>query len=302
MLRCKHEIQKCNSAFYEVVLDRYAEGIELISCGVLRGPLPLEQPHLRARVTKVILKAILTSSVDQPFSAVCLILTSSANRQRERERAIRDEFSKLHGLLPWSKDVAHSKRDILRNAISYIDTLENKIREIRRGMETVWTSCKEKSAQGAASYDNMASGFAKSKGTEAFADTKEEFSVAPEPLTPGMDCLAALLSSVGNGNVSTSKEKNRIKRPMNAFLLFSKKHRKIYQERYPGRDNRKISTLMAEDWNKMEEGTKKPYRDEAHEEMKKKRENPRFRYSETKKTPQGAVVRATEKDGSDGFR
>ncbi|XP_063430940.1 HMG box-containing protein 1-like isoform X1 [Mytilus trossulus] len=41
------------------------------------------------------------------------------------------------------------------------------------------------------------------------------------------------------------------KRPMNAFMLFAKDHREEYTQKYPGKDNRAISVLLGDEWQKM---------------------------------------------------
>ena len=77
---------------------------------------------------------------------------------------------------------------------------------------------------------------------------------------------------------------NHIKRPMNAFLLFSQQYRKVFKLLHPGRDNRKISTLLAEHWRKLEPEGRQPYKDKAKELMRRTKEtHPDFKYCDTRK-------------------
>ncbi|KAG7497042.1 HMG box-containing protein 1-like [Solea senegalensis] len=56
------------------------------------------------------------------------------------------------------------------------------------------------------------------------------------------------VSAQEGGNTATAV---KCKRPMNAFMLFAKKFRVEYTQRYPGKDNRAISVLLGEHWKKM---------------------------------------------------
>ncbi|CAH1158712.1 unnamed protein product [Phyllotreta striolata] len=67
---------------------------------------------------------------------------------------------------------------------------------------------------------------------------------------------------------STSKESgknNRIRRPMNAFMIFSKRHRAIVHQNYPNQDNRTVSKILGEWWYSMSQDEKRPYHDLASE-------------------------------------
>ena len=81
---------------------------------------------------------------------------------------------------------------------------------------------------------------------------------------------------------SSKTEKNKhVKRPMNAFILFSKNHRTFFKHLYPGRDNRKISILLAEKWRNTRPEEKEPYKREAKELMRQTKEShPDFKYCE----------------------
>lgn len=45
-----------------------------------------------------------------------------------------------------------------------------------------------------------------------------------------------------------SKKDNKIRRPMNAFMIFSKKHRSLVHEKHPNQDNRNVSKILGEWW------------------------------------------------------
>ncbi|XP_065322593.1 uncharacterized protein LOC135929799 [Gordionus sp. m RMFG-2023] len=55
--------------------------------------------------------------------------------------------------------------------------------------------------------------------------------------------------------------KQRIRRPMNAFMIFSKRHRPLVHQRHPNKDNRAVSKILGEWWYVLEPGQKKLYHD-----------------------------------------
>lgn len=114
-----------------------------------------------------------------------------------------------------------------------------------------------------------------------------ELKVDAEDLSLTMASPVSELSSQGSemsdsalsGGSRTGENTKHIKRPMNAFILFSKNHRTLFKQLYPGRDNRKISTLLAEKWRGMKPEEKEPYRLEAKELMRQTKEShPDFKY------------------------
>ncbi|XP_055330555.1 protein capicua homolog [Paramacrobiotus metropolitanus] len=50
-----------------------------------------------------------------------------------------------------------------------------------------------------------------------------------------------------------------IRRPMNAFMIFSKRHRPLVHQRYPNQDNRTVSKILSEWWYALEAESKKEY-------------------------------------------
>ncbi|XP_048587154.1 uncharacterized protein LOC116619804 isoform X2 [Nematostella vectensis] len=115
-------------------------------------------------------------------------------------------------------------------------------------------------------------------------------------------------SPCSTGNASEDKAPNRIKRPMNAFLLFSKSNREEFKKHFPGRDNRKISIMLGDYWNCMSEGDKRPFQEMARELMRKtKATYPEFKYSALEQTgkvrpSQGGKEKSPRKQPSVGSR
>ncbi|XP_014212704.1 uncharacterized protein LOC106642440 [Copidosoma floridanum] len=64
---------------------------------------------------------------------------------------------------------------------------------------------------------------------------------------------------------SPSKIKDRIRRPMNAFMIFSKRHRAVVHQRHPNQDNRNVSKILGEWWYALGAEEKQKYHDLASE-------------------------------------
>ncbi|XP_035222809.1 protein capicua homolog, partial [Stegodyphus dumicola] len=62
-----------------------------------------------------------------------------------------------------------------------------------------------------------------------------------------------------------SREKDHIRRPMNAFMIFSKRHRSLVHQRHPNQDNRTVSKILGEWWYALEPERKQKYHDLAYE-------------------------------------
>ncbi|XP_066158424.1 protein capicua homolog isoform X3 [Euwallacea fornicatus] len=59
--------------------------------------------------------------------------------------------------------------------------------------------------------------------------------------------------------------KDRIRRPMNAFMIFSKVHRALVHQRHPNQDNRTVSKILGEWWYALGSTEKKKYHELATE-------------------------------------
>ncbi|KAK4871834.1 hypothetical protein RN001_015958 [Aquatica leii] len=98
-----------------------------------------------------------------------------------------------------------------------------------------------------------------------------------EPESPGAGCvsenilnnkrrsqsLSSLQSTTKDNTLSKSKE--RIRRPMNAFMIFSKRHRGLVHQKHPNQDNRTVSKILGEWWYALGQEEKKKYHELASE-------------------------------------
>lgn len=64
---------------------------------------------------------------------------------------------------------------------------------------------------------------------------------------------------------SSLVKKERIRRPMNAFMIFSKRHRAIVHQRHPNQDNRTVSKILGEWWYALGPDGKQKYHELASE-------------------------------------
>ncbi|XP_015429478.1 PREDICTED: protein capicua homolog isoform X5 [Dufourea novaeangliae] len=64
---------------------------------------------------------------------------------------------------------------------------------------------------------------------------------------------------------SPLKTKDRIRRPMNAFMIFSKRHRAVVHQRHPNQDNRTVSKILGEWWYALGPEEKQKYHNLASE-------------------------------------
>uniref|UniRef100_A0A0N4Z3Y5 HMG box domain-containing protein n=1 Tax=Parastrongyloides trichosuri TaxID=131310 RepID=A0A0N4Z3Y5_PARTI len=62
-----------------------------------------------------------------------------------------------------------------------------------------------------------------------------------------------------NDIFNSHSSKRQIRRPMNAFMIFSKIHRPLVHEKYPNRDNRTVSKILGEWWYSLEIDEKQKY-------------------------------------------
>ncbi|XP_062965619.1 protein capicua homolog isoform X6 [Cynocephalus volans] len=89
------------------------------------------------------------------------------------------------------------------------------------------------------------------------------------PLPPGKrrtQSLSALpkerdSSSEKDGRSPNKREKDHIRRPMNAFMIFSKRHRALVHQRHPNQDNRTVSKILGEWWYALGPKEKQKYHD-----------------------------------------
>ncbi|XP_030068101.1 protein capicua homolog [Microcaecilia unicolor] len=110
--------------------------------------------------------------------------------------------------------------------------------------------------------------------SETESDHDDAFipTVSPElqlPSQPGKrrtQSLSALpkdrdSSSEKDGRSPNKREKDHIRRPMNAFMIFSKRHRALVHQRHPNQDNRTVSKILGEWWYALGAKEKQKYHD-----------------------------------------
>lgn len=73
----------------------------------------------------------------------------------------------------------------------------------------------------------------------------------------------AACGAVEEGEEDTSEQ--RARRPMNAFLLFCKRHRSLVRQEHPRLDNRGATKILADWWAVLEPKEKQKYTDMAKE-------------------------------------
>uniref|UniRef100_A0A8C6KGX7 Protein capicua homolog n=1 Tax=Nothobranchius furzeri TaxID=105023 RepID=A0A8C6KGX7_NOTFU len=90
--------------------------------------------------------------------------------------------------------------------------------------------------------------------------------VVPEPphsTSPVKRRTQSLSALPKDGDKSSpgKREKDHIRRPMNAFMIFSKRHRALVHQRHPNQDNRTVSKILGEWWYALGPKEKQKYHD-----------------------------------------
>ncbi|XP_058474551.1 protein capicua homolog isoform X2 [Solea solea] len=100
--------------------------------------------------------------------------------------------------------------------------------------------------------------------SETESDTDDPFSpgVANEaaPSTGPIKRRTQSLSALPKDG-DRKREKDHIRRPMNAFMIFSKRHRALVHQRHPNQDNRTVSKILGEWWYALGPNEKQQYHD-----------------------------------------
>lgn len=81
----------------------------------------------------------------------------------------------------------------------------------------------------------------------------------PERSAQAPECVAM----EDDGEEDSSEQ--RARRPMNAFLLFCKRHRSLVRQEHPRLDNRGATKILADWWAVLEPSEKQKYTDMAKE-------------------------------------
>lgn len=64
---------------------------------------------------------------------------------------------------------------------------------------------------------------------------------------------------------ATKTKEPKIRRPMNAFMIFSKRHRAMVHQKHPNQDNRTVSKILGEWWYALKSEEKNQYHELASE-------------------------------------
>ncbi|XP_060905164.1 protein capicua homolog [Labrus mixtus] len=84
--------------------------------------------------------------------------------------------------------------------------------------------------------------------------------LATTPVKRRTQSLSALPKD-GDKSSPGKREKDHIRRPMNAFMIFSKRHRALVHQRHPNQDNRTVSKILGEWWYALGPKEKQKYHD-----------------------------------------
>ncbi|XP_037549425.1 protein capicua homolog [Nematolebias whitei] len=100
--------------------------------------------------------------------------------------------------------------------------------------------------------------------SETESDTDDPFSPGvanePSPSTGPIKRRTQSLSALPRDG-DRKREKDHIRRPMNAFMIFSKRHRALVHQRHPNQDNRTVSKILGEWWYALGQNEKQQYHD-----------------------------------------
>jgi len=94
--------------------------------------------------------------------------------------------------------------------------------------------------------------------SDCSATTDDEMSCGGSPRTPTQAGRAANSNNSRGGG-------NRVRRPMNAFMIFSKRHRPLVHQKHPNQDNRTVSKILGEWWYSLGADEKRKYHELANQ-------------------------------------
>ncbi|KAK7105664.1 serine-rich adhesin for platelets-like isoform X2 [Littorina saxatilis] len=95
----------------------------------------------------------------------------------------------------------------------------------------------------------------------------------------------------GDKPADAAGEKRDIRRPMNAFLIFCKRHRSMVREKHPDRDNRSVTRILGDLWANLPEDEKSVYTNLAKQYKDAfMKANPDYKWHSTDRLPQPAKM------------
>uniref|UniRef100_A0A8D3A9K1 Protein capicua homolog n=1 Tax=Scophthalmus maximus TaxID=52904 RepID=A0A8D3A9K1_SCOMX len=154
--------------------------------------------------------------------------------------------------------------------------------------------------------------------SETESDVDDPFlpGVVPEPplsTSPVKRRTQSLSALPKDGDKSSpgKREKDHIRRPMNAFMIFSKRHRALVHQRHPNQDNRTVSKILGEWWYALGPKEKQKYHDlafqvkeahfKAHPDWKWCNKDRKKSSSEGRGVPGGKDIRERSMSESTGW-
>ena len=93
----------------------------------------------------------------------------------------------------------------------------------------------------------------------------ESLAASNKRRTQSCSALQAAANQKDPPSPATLKKDPRIRRPMNAFMIFSKNHRALVHQQHPNQDNRTVSKILGEWWYALKPDEKTKYHELASE-------------------------------------
>uniref|UniRef100_A0A8D0AYN0 Protein capicua homolog n=1 Tax=Sander lucioperca TaxID=283035 RepID=A0A8D0AYN0_SANLU len=134
--------------------------------------------------------------------------------------------------------------------------------------------------------------------------------LSTSPVKRRTQSLSALPKD-GDKSSPGKREKDHIRRPMNAFMIFSKRHRALVHQRHPNQDNRTVSKILGEWWYALGPKEKQKYHDlafqvkeahfKAHPDWKWCNKDRKKSSSEGRGVPGGKDIRERSMSESTGW-
>ena len=126
-----------------------------------------------------------------------------------------------------------------------------------------------------------------------------------QPYDDAMDSLSETMVVLDNNNDhhndNDEDKADKIKRPMNAFMLWSKLRRREISKNDPTIHNAQISKLLGEEWKVLPLEEKQPFLTESQKLMvKHKREHPNYRYKPRKNKQERPTSGSGGNNGTNG--